>query len=68
MPQPDSSKTTYYNMTEATKVSNNSTKLADSAPLYPLIEFPEGGDLKDFYFNLRVSMVIAHVVSYFNTF
>ena len=32
-----------------------------SAPLYPLIEFPEGVDLNDFYVHVRVGMVIAHV-------
>jgi hypothetical protein len=50
-------------MAEATKVEG-SIKLGDSAPLYRLIEFPEGGDLKDFYFHIRVTMVVAHVVSY----
>ena len=35
-----------------------------SVPLYPLIEFPEGVDLKDFYVQVRVGMVVAHVCFY----
>jgi hypothetical protein len=34
-----------------------------SAPLYPLIEFPEGIDLNDFYCQVRIAMVMAHVFS-----
>lgn len=43
----------------------NAAKLGESAPRYRLIEFPEDGDLNDFYFHIRVTMVIAHVVFYF---
>ena len=33
------------------------------APFYPLIEFPEDVDLNDFYCQVRIAMVMAHVFS-----
>ena len=32
-------------------------------PLYPLIQFPKGVDLNDFYVQCRIAMCMAHVPS-----
>ena len=45
---------------------NNKTATSESnevsAPFYPLIEFPKDVDLNDFYCQIRVAMVVAHVI------
>ena len=48
-------------MSEATTTPPVEEPKVASAPIYPLIEFPEGVDLNDLYVQVRVAMVVAHV-------
>jgi len=48
-------------MDEVTTTKLSETPIANASACYPLIEFPEGVDLNDYYVNVRVGMVMAHV-------
>lgn len=41
---------------------------ADTSPIYPLIEFHEGIDPEDFYCEVRIGMVLAHVFTLVDVF
>jgi len=56
-------------MDEVATTKLSETPMANSSSTcYPLIEFPEGVDLNDYYVNVRVGMVMAHVCASSLTF